>query len=76
MVKQQIKVVARTRPTPDFASNNVMLDQQHDVNKCADLIKLLQTVTVQIPKDEHGGHVNNQTETWKFKFDKLMHNAS
>ena len=32
MVKQQIKVVVRTRPTPDFASNNVMLDQQHDVS--------------------------------------------
>ena len=29
-----------------------------------------------IPKDAHGGHVNNAQESWKFKFDKIMHNAS
>jgi kinesin family protein 6/9 len=31
---------------------------------------------VNIPKDEHGGHVNNQQESWRFKFDKILHNAS
>jgi kinesin family protein 6/9 len=31
---------------------------------------------VNIPKDEHGGHVNNQQESWRFKFDKLLHNAT
>ena len=33
-------------------------------------------MTVHIPKDASGGHINNQQESWKFKFDKLMHNAS
>jgi kinesin family protein 6/9 len=33
-------------------------------------------VTVHIPKNEAGGFVNNVTENWKFKFDKIMHNAS
>jgi kinesin family protein 6/9 len=64
MVKQSIKVVVRTRPTPNFAANNISLDQSHDA------------ISVSIPKQEHGGHVNNQTENWKFKFDKLLHNAS
>jgi len=63
-VKQAVKVVVRTRPTPDFASNNIHLD----VNQ--------ETIQVTIPKDDKSGHVNNQTENWKFKFDKLMHNAS
>ena len=33
-------------------------------------------MNVNIPKDEHGGHVNNQQESWRFKFDKLLHNAT
>lgn len=32
MVKQAVKVVVRTRPTPDFASNNINLDPSHDVS--------------------------------------------
>ncbi len=32
MVKQQVKVVVRTRPTPDFASKNISLDQNSDVS--------------------------------------------
>jgi hypothetical protein len=28
-----VKVVVRTRPTPDFASNNIALDPTHDVIK-------------------------------------------
>ena len=31
---------------------------------------------ITIPKSSDGGVVNNQQEQWKFKFDKLMHNAS
>jgi kinesin family protein 6/9 len=33
-------------------------------------------VTVHIPKDQHGGFVNNQQEVWKFKFDKIQHNST
>jgi kinesin family protein 6/9 len=36
----------------------------------------LQHVTVHIPKNESGGFINNVTENWKFKFDKIMHNSS
>ena len=31
---------------------------------------------VHIPKDQSGGFINNQQETWKFKYDKIMHNSS
>lgn len=33
-------------------------------------------MTVTVPKNAQGGLINNQQEAWKFKFDKLMHNAS
>ena len=29
-----------------------------------------------VPKDSEGGVVNNQLESWKFKFDKILHNMS
>ena len=32
MVKQQVKVIVRTRPTPDFSSNNISLDPNNHVN--------------------------------------------
>ena len=64
MVKQQVKVVIRTRPTPNFCSKNLSIDP---INS---------HVTVHIPKDAHGGFINNQQEQWKFKFDKIMHNSS
>ena len=31
---------------------------------------------MQIPKNESGGFVNNQQEQWRFKFSKILHNAS
>ena len=33
-------------------------------------------MTVQVPKNESGGFVNNQQEQWRFKFDKMLHNSS
>lgn len=32
MVKQQVKVVIRTRPTPDFAAKNISLDTGNEVS--------------------------------------------
>lgn len=64
MTKENIKVVVRTRPTPNFCSKNLNIDT---VNS---------NVLVQIPKDPHGGHVNNAQEQWRFKFDKILHNSS
>lgn len=64
MGKQSVKVIIRTRPTPNFATKNIQIDP------------IGATTTVHIPKDQAGGHINNVQENWKFKFDKIMHNAS
>ena len=32
-------------------------------------------MTVTIPKSAEMGVVNNQMDTWNFKFDKILHNA-
>lgn len=33
-------------------------------------------ITVNLPKNEEKGLVNNQKESWTFKFDKILHNVS
>jgi kinesin family member 6/9 len=33
-------------------------------------------VTISIPKSEDKGIINNQQDSWKFKFDKILDNAS
>jgi len=74
MVKHNVKVVIRTRPTANFASKNLYIDPATHVSQVS--FSLLKHINVNIPKDEHGGHVNNQQESWRFKFDKLLHNSS
>jgi hypothetical protein len=62
MVKQAVKVLIRARPTASFASKNIKLDP------------LTGTIALTIDKKDEGV-VNNQTDSWKFKFDKLLNNA-
>lgn len=64
MVKQAVKVVVRTRPTSNFASKNIKIDTEHS------------SIAVNKPKEEEGGVINNQQESWNFKFDKILHNTS
>jgi len=62
--KQAVKVVIRTRPTADFASKNVEIDLQSGA------------ITLKTDKNEAFGVINNQTDVWKFNFEKILHNAS
>ena len=64
MAKQAVKVLIRARPTANFASKNINLDP------------IAGTVQVSIDKREEAGVVNNQTNSWKFKFDKLLNNST
>lgn len=68
MVKQAVKVLIRARPTANFASQNIKLDP------------LTGTIALSIDKknkeDPVASVVNNQTDSWKFKFDKLLNNAT
>ncbi len=73
MVKQAVKVVIRARPTANFASKNIKLDPLTGVNPRS---LNIQTIAVSIDKREDAGVVNNQTDSWKFKFEKILNNAS
>ena len=62
--KQAVKVIIRTRPTADFASKNVEVDPATGA------------ITLKQDKDLKYGLINNQTDHWKFNFEKILHNAS
>lgn len=62
--KQAVKVVIRTRPTADFASKNVEIDPSSGA------------ITLKQDKNLSFGVINNQTDIWKFNFEKILHNAS
>lgn len=57
-------MLIRTRPTADFCSKNLLIDQAKG------------GIEVRVVKDAAKGCVNNQTDAWKFNFGKILHNAS
>ena len=57
-------MVIRTRPTADFASKNVEIDPSSG------------SITLKTDKNEAYGLINNQTDIFKFNFEKILHNAS
>jgi kinesin family protein 6/9 len=63
MVKSPVKVIVRARPTVNFASKNLRIDEDTGY------------VNVNIPKDQAQGHVNHQQENWSFRFDKVLTNT-
>lgn len=63
-LQQAVQVVIRTRPTSNFASKNISINTD------------TQEIGITIPRDQQDGIVNNQQESWKFKFDKILHNMS
>jgi kinesin family protein 6/9 len=64
MPKQAVKVIIRTRPTANFASKNLVIDQAKG------------QMQIMLDKDEAHGSVNNMTDLYKFNFEKILHNAS
>jgi kinesin family protein 6/9 len=62
--KEKVKVVIRTRPTSHFASKNIQIDTEAG------------SITITKPKKAESGPINNQLETWKFQYEKILHNAS
>jgi len=60
MGKQNVKVVIRTRPTPNFASKNIHIDPINSVSRLPPQLIAGQHVTIHIPKDVSGGFINNQ----------------
>lgn len=62
--KEKVKVVIRTRPTAHFASKNIAIDTEAG------------SILITKPKSVDAGPINNQLESWKFKYDKILHNVS
>jgi kinesin family protein 6/9 len=65
MKRNSVKVCIRTRPTQNFAQNNIIIDAEHGTIQ----------ITADQPKD-NGGMANNKENSFKFRFDHVFHNAS
>jgi kinesin family protein 6/9 len=68
MKKSSVKVCIRTRPTQNFAQDNIIIDQEHNSI-------IVDTDHKDQPKMP-GGILDNKQSTFKFKFDHVFHNAS
>jgi len=64
MSASPIRVFIRARPTNNFASNNIKIDE------------IKSEITINIPKDASRGIINHQHENWQFNFDKILLNTS
>jgi len=64
MGKNNVRVVLRARPTANFANENFTFNEGSD------------SIDMKSAKEETQGAVNNQQESWHFKVDKVLVNAS
>jgi len=64
MGRTNVRVIVRARPTASFAGENFQFNEAAD------------SIDMRLPKDESAGLVNNQQESWHFKLDKVLSNAS
>jgi len=64
MGKSNVRVVLRARPTANFANENFQFNEGAD------------SIDMRVPREEEKGAVNNQQESWHFKVDKVLVNAS
>lgn len=63
MPRTNVKVIVRARPTAHYASENFQFSEATD------------SIDMRLTKDDKGGQVNNQKESWHFKLDKVLPNA-
>jgi len=64
MGRTNVRVVVRARPTASFAGENFQFNEAAD------------SIDMRLPRDESAGIVNNQQESWHFKLDRVLSNAS
>jgi kinesin family protein 6/9 len=67
MKKNAVKVCIRTRPTQNYAQDNIFIDQEHNTIQ-------INTNTAQGPQGD--GLLDNKQSNFKFKFDHVFHNAT
>lgn len=64
MGRSNVRVVLRARPSANFAVENFQFSEATD------------SIDMRLPRHEAAGVVNNQQESWHFKVDKVLVNAS
>lgn len=64
MGRSNVRVIVRARPTASYAGDNFVFND--DTN----------SIDMRLPKDSTAGIVNNQQESWHFKVDRVLSNAS
>ncbi len=64
--RNTVKVCVRTRPTQNFAQDNLFIDTEH----ASILVKHVE------PESAATAVLNNRQNSFKFKFDHVFHNAS
>lgn len=65
MSRNSIKVCVRTRPTQNFAQDNLLIDVEH-----------ASIIVKQTDPEAESTILNNRQNTFKFHFDHVFHNAS
>ena len=65
MSRNSVKVCVRTRPTQNFAQDNIFIDVEHS----SILIK-------HVDPEAEASVLNNRQNSFKFKFDHVFHNAT
>lgn len=63
-MKTPIEVYIRSRPTDNFATKNITVDNEKN------------TISIHIPKRKEDGPINHQQDQWTFKFDKILMNET
>ena len=53
-MKTAIEIYIRTRPTDNFAHNNIKIEEERG------------TIKINIPKKKEDGLINHQQENWEF----------
>ncbi len=64
MKKNPVKVCLRTRPTANFAQDQMVIDQDQN------------TITINSGHVASDGGPSNKKESWQFKYHQVLHNAS
>jgi kinesin family member 6/9 len=64
MATLPVRVFIRAKPTNNFASKNIKIDENKG------------EIMINIPKDASKGIINHQQENWQFNFDKILMNTS
>ena len=66
MRKNAVKVCIRTRPTQNYAQDNIFIEEEHNTIQ----------INTNSPEEQTQQLLNNKQSSFKFKFDHVFHNST